>query len=141
MIKAFAERMLAHGYFPGLYSQKSFFYPNGEETTTLYDLEEISDICDIWLAHYFVTYPDGTEDYTEHINNNIDKYKDKFGIWQYQGDIYGYIGAMEGACDLNLGFRDYAKLIKQFGFNGFTIPEVEEEPEAPSPEPTPDPNP
>lgn len=151
IVQTFVEKMLESGYYAALYAQKSFIYTEeGASNSTLYNPDEIAHICDVWLAHYFVTYPDGTEDYTEHINNNIDKYKDKFGIWQYQGDIYGYIDAMDGACDLNLGFRDYAKLIKQFGFNGFTIPEVEEDPETPTPEepspepepePTPDPNP
>ena len=135
IVKAFAERMLEHGYFPGLYSQRSFIYTNDpDNNSTLYNPDEIANICDVWLAHYWVSYPDGSEDYTEHINNNIDNYKDKFGIWQYQGDVYGYLGAMDGACDLNLGFRDYPALIKLYGFNGFTVPEIEEEPEAPSPE-------
>ena len=153
IISTFMKEILNNGYYPAFYSSLSFVrdFCEGNEFLANHD---------IWIAHwaYSDNPPHSFEDYADFINEKIDNYKTLYSMWQYQGDVYQYLddgnpetpAIIEGMCDFNLSLRDFERIIKQYGFNGFTIPEVEEDPETPTPEepspepepePTPDPNP
>lgn len=93
--KAFFEVMENAGYFVGLYSSKAYLESHFTESLrTRYA---------VWLAHYGV---------------KKSSYSGQYGIWQYSstGKVYG----ISGNVDMNEGYIDYAKIIKNAGLNGFS---------------------
>lgn len=95
--KAFLATMQASGYYTMLYTYKSFL----QSYLNIADLAEY----DLWLAHYTK-------------NNAASDYTGNYGMWQYAGDT-GTCPGVTGACDLNVAFIDYAKVIRAAGLNGF----------------------
>ena len=108
MIYAFMTEMVNHNYYPGLYTNNNLLYNvfHTEETLTLYD---------IWYARYA---PDDSS-IDQFVEDNIVDFSSKYSMWQYMGDVYGFGGIIEGACDINYAFKDYPSHIKKYGFNGY----------------------
>lgn len=108
-IVAFCETLEQLGYFVGVYASKYWFSKLGKDKLKPY-LH--------WLAWWTSTEP--TEK-TAGVN---------FGIWQF-----GSVKVKGKNIDGNIAYKDYAKIIKEGGFNGFnTKPQPEPQPE-PKPEP------
>ena len=98
----FMTTMVDNGYYPGLYTNNNFLYNvfNNEKTLRLYD---------VWYARY-----------TSVTDERLLEYSGLYSMWQYEGNVEGYAnGAVEGMCDLNYTFKNYPKIIKEFGFNGY----------------------
>lgn len=91
MCKAFLEEIEAAGYYPMLYSNKAWL-------TNFLDMEQLKDY-DVWLAQW----------------NTVPTYDGPFGIWQYSSK--GIVSGIDGYVDLNLAYKDYAKIIRQGGYN------------------------
>lgn len=64
---------------------------------------------DLWIAYYGKTQAG-----ISNILGNV-----SYGMWQYIGDEGRCVG-VQGACDRNYCYRDYPKIIKSAGLNGFT---------------------
>lgn len=106
---AFVEEMLAQGYYPGLYTNNHFI---NEVFTT----DKALALFDVWYARY----PGPTTDVDEFVNKNIVEFSSLYSMWQYQGDVEGYLnGVVEGACDFNYAFKDYPSIIKAQKLNGY----------------------
>lgn len=90
---AFCEKLENNGYYVSLYCNPNWIdYILIKDRLTEYDK---------WLAHWTST----------------PKYDNNFGgLWQYG---LGTCLGIEGDCDVNYSYRDYPKIIKKAGLNGF----------------------
>ena len=91
--KAFCERMESYGYYVCIYSSKYWF--------NTYFTDEIFNKYDIWLAEW----------------SEKPTCKKSFGIWQKSSK--GSVSGITGNVDLNESYRDYTKIMKNNGLNGF----------------------
>lgn len=105
---SFMQRAVELGFYPGLYTNNNMLYNiyNSEKTLRLYD---------VWFARYAA---DGV-DVDSFVDRNIDEYSKTYSMWQYMGDVYGFGGAVSGACDVNYAFKNYPEIMKKYGFNGY----------------------
>ena len=93
--RAFLERIAEQGYYPMLYSYKSF-------AETLLNMDGLKDF-DFWLAHY----------------TSQTSYTGPYTVWQYSAK-----GAVDGICgdvDLNWCYTDYPTLIPEEGRTGLSV--------------------
>lgn len=93
MCKAFCDILEKAGYFVGIYMSRS---PAQTHLT-----DAIVHKYALWLAEY---------------NSNLN-WNGDVGIWQNSST--GNIVGISGDVDTNIGYVDYAKIIKDGGFNGF----------------------
>lgn len=107
VVVAFLEAVKDAGYYPCLYSNLNWL-------VNYLDASRINGHYDIWLAQW----------------NDKPTYDGDFGIWQYTSD--GTVSGISGRVDRDISYRDYDKLIKDKGLNGYG---------GTKPEPTPDPEP
>ncbi|MGN1340141.1 MAG: glycoside hydrolase family 25 protein [Oscillospiraceae bacterium] len=91
IVKAFLDEIKAAGYYGMLYSNKTWL-------TQYLDMPELSDY-EVWLAQW----------------NTVPTYTGDFGIWQYSSK--GIVSGIDGYVDLNLSYKNYAKIIKNGGWN------------------------
>ncbi len=97
---AFMDEMAADGWLTGLYSCRSWF-------DSKYELSRITGSYECWIAQYFSS---GTyEAYTQYTAN--------YGMWQYSAS--GEVDGVPGNADMNVCFRDYPAICRQYGFNGY----------------------
>ncbi len=89
--KAFLEEIENAGYYAMIYSNKTWL-------TTYLDMNVLKDY-DVWLAQW----------------NTVPTYKGHFGMWQYSSK--GIVSGIDGYVDLNIAYKDYAKVIRQNGLN------------------------
>lgn len=92
--KAFLDEISAAGYYAMLYSNKSWL-------TQYLDMSQLSGY-EVWLAQW----------------NTVPTYKGDFGVWQYS--CKGIVSGIDGYVDMNLSYKNYAKLIKKGGYNKLT---------------------
>lgn len=98
MCFAFCNRMIEHGYFPGIYC-------NQDWAENILHTEQLITLYDVWLARYNLALPD-------------DYYDSLYGMWQYTET--GTVGGVDGDADLNYCYKNYPAIIKKYGFNGYT---------------------
>ncbi len=91
LAKAFLEEIEAAGYYGMIYANKHWL-------TTYIDMTALSDY-EVWLAQW----------------NTVPTYGGDFGIWQYSAK--GIVSGIDTYVDLNLSYKDYAKIIKEGGYN------------------------
>lgn len=91
IVKAFLDEVSAAGYYAMLYSNKSWL-------TTYLDMSKLSGY-EVWLAQW----------------NTVPTYSGDFGMWQYT--CKGIVSGIDGYVDLNLSYKNYAKIIKKGGYN------------------------
>lgn len=104
-IKAFCETAQRAGYYAGIYAGRAWF------KTQLNDSE--LEPFDHWVAHW--------------VNRTGPAYAGRFGIWQYTN--YGSCAGIGGRVDLNRGYINYPKIIREKGLNGWgNEPQPEPEP-------------
>jgi GH25 family lysozyme M1 (1,4-beta-N-acetylmuramidase) len=94
MIRAFCGALEKAGYWVGLYTSRSVL------TTHIED--DIKNRYAIWAAEWGAKL----------------NYSGSVGIWQYSDK--GRVDGITGAVDLDEGYIDYAKLVKERGLNGFS---------------------
>ena len=94
MIRAFCEVLEKAGYWVGLYTSRSVLGTHIED--------DIKTRYAIWAAEW----------------NSKLNYSGAVGIWQYSDK--GRVDGISGAVDLDEGYIDYTKLVKERGLNGFT---------------------
>lgn len=92
--KAFMKTMQARGYYAGLYSYTNF--ANG-----YLNMNELTEY-DFWVADYRASVG----------------YKGSYGMWQ--NSAKGKIDGISTVVDTNICYKDYPKIIKDAGLNGFT---------------------
>ena len=97
---AFLDDMAADGWLVGLYSCKSWL-DNRLET------EKICERYECWMAQYL---SDGTYDI-------YDRYDGMYGMWQYSSS--GSVDGVPGYTDMDVCFKDYPSICRQYGFNGY----------------------
>lgn len=90
--EAFLSEVKAAGYYPMIYSYKNWLELN-------LDMDKLSEY-EVAVAEWNVEAP---------------TYKRPYGIWQYscKGKIFG----INGDVDLDLCYKDYAKIIREGGYN------------------------
>ena len=93
--------MVENGYYPGLYTNNKFLYE-------IFNTERALRLYDVWLAHWINDYED-----------LVYEYSSLYSMWQYQGDVEGFAGAVEGMCDINYAFKNYPAIMKKHGYNGY----------------------
>ena len=98
---AFLDEMAKDGWLVGLYSCKSWL-------ENKMDTAKICKTYECWMAHFV---SDGTY-------NIYDRYDEVYGMWQYSPS--GSVDGVEGGVDMNVAFKDYPAICRQFGFNGYT---------------------
>ena len=93
IVQAFCDEIEKAGYYVGLYCSTHYL--------TNYISESVRNRYAIWCAQY----------------NDSCTYRGNYGIWQSgTGKIYG----IDGDCDIDHGYLDYPKIIKNAGLNGFS---------------------
>lgn len=90
--EAFLSEVKAAGYYPMIYSYKNWLELN-------LDMDKLSEY-EVALAEWNVTTP---------------TYKRPYGIWQYS--CKGKVLGIDGDVDLDLCYKDYAKFIRENGYN------------------------
>ena len=93
MIRAFCEVLEKAGYWVGLYTSRSVLATHIED--------DIKTRYALWAAEWGAKL----------------NYSGPVGIWQYSDK--GRVDGITGAVDLDEGYVDYAKLVKERGLNGF----------------------
>lgn len=89
--KAFLDEVKAAGYYPMIYANKSWLTYN-------LDMSQLSDY-EVWLAQWYT----------------VPTYLGDFGIWQYS--CKGVVTGIDTYVDLNLAYKNYAKIIRDGGYN------------------------
>ncbi len=89
--KAFLDEVKAAGYYPMIYANKSWL-------TNYLDMSKLSEY-EVWLAQW----------------NTVPTYLGEFGIWQYSAK--GIVSGIDTYVDLNLSYKDYAKIIREGKYN------------------------
>ena len=102
MTVRFVGRLQSEGYFCGV-------YVNNNWLMNLLDTERITTYFDVWYARYK----------SENIEDWNESWGDRYGMWQYTDK--GEIGEHECLFDMNFVYRDYPTLIKEWGYNGFSV--------------------
>ncbi len=89
--KVFIEEIRNAGYYPMIYSYAKWF----EDYMDMSTLD-----CEVWVAHWNVPKP---------------SYNGTYGMWQYS--CKGKVSGIDVDVDLNVSFKDYAKIIREGGYN------------------------
>jgi lysozyme len=92
IVTSFCSRVEQAGYYVCLYS-------NPDWIQNRLDMERLKRF-DLWLAHYSDTPG-----------------RDGIGMWQYSSS--GKVNGIGSAVDLDIAYRDYPKIMKQSGLNGY----------------------
>ena len=100
MCRTFIERLQENKYFCGLYVSYNWLY-------NLLNTSMTSTYFDVWIARYW--------DHTSVWNEEI--MRTRTGLWQYSDS--GEIGTHACEFDMNVAFKDYPSIIKEWGLNGF----------------------
>lgn len=97
---AFLDEMAADGWLVGLYSCKSWL-------DYKMDTEKICKKYECWMAQYL---SDGSY-------SAYDRYDEVYGMWQYSSS--GSVPGVPGGVDMDVCFKDYPSICKEYGFNGY----------------------
>lgn len=89
--QVFIEEVRKAGYYPMIYSFTNWY-------ENYMDMKALD--CEVWVAHWNVPKP---------------SYKGTYGMWQYSSE--GKVSGIDVVVDLNVCFKDYAKIIRDGGYN------------------------
>lgn len=101
MCDAFIGRVQSAGWFCGL-------YVNNEWLVNILQTDHITSYFDVWYARWMIGKAPEWND---------EKFGVRMGMWQYTAE--GEVEGREAVVDLNVAFKDYPSLIKQYHLNGF----------------------
>lgn len=93
MARVFIDEIKAAGYYPMLYSSTNWL-------DSCLDMDRLSDV-EIWVADW----------------RGYCGYTGEHGMWQYG---VAQVSGIEGEVDVNISYKDYAKIIKKGGYNHLT---------------------
>lgn len=96
----FLDDMAADGWLVGLYSCKSWL-------DYKMDTGKICAKYECWMAQYL---SDGSYDL-------YDRYDEVYGMWQYSSS--GSVDGVPGGVDMDVCFKDYPSICREYGFNGY----------------------
>lgn len=96
----FLEILSGEGWLTGIYSCKSWL-------ETKFHTETIGATYECWMAQFVSS---GTYDI-------YDRYDEVYGMWQYS--CTGTVAGVPGGVDMNVCFKDYPGICRQYGFNGY----------------------
>ena len=96
----FLEILSAEGWLVGFYSCKSWL-------ESKFDTAAIGATYECWMAQFVSS---GTYDI-------YDRYDEVYGMWQYS--CTGSVDGVPGGVDMNVCFKDYPGICRQYGFNGY----------------------
>ena len=100
MAQTYMSALVDGGYFPGLYTNNNFLYSK-------YNEEKVLGLYEVWYARYrYNDYLDFEQSYST-----------TYSMWQYSDR--GYIDGIYGDVDINLAFKDYPSMMKEYGYNGY----------------------
>lgn len=99
--KAFCSRIEQSGYYVCIYTNSNWL------ENYLYK-DELLNNYDLWLAHWYADSP-----------------KYQCGIWQHSDK--GEINGINGKVDLNVSYKNYPRIMKIKGLNGFKSSEQQKE--------------
>lgn len=100
MCIAFIEKLQSNGYFCGLYTNPNWL-------TYILEADRLTPYFDIWLARWTLSgEPNWPDSFGEHT-----------GLWQYTNG--GTVGTHTCYFDMNISYKDYPRLIKDWGYNGY----------------------
>ncbi len=91
MVEAFIEVLMEEGYYPMIYSYKSWFESYLDMT--------VLDKYAVWLAQWAAA----------------PSFNSGFYIWQYSNK--GKVNGIGGDVDLNISYRNFPKILKSYGLN------------------------
>lgn len=91
MARVFIDEIKAAGYYPMLYSSTNWL-------NNSFDMDRLSDV-ELWVADW----------------RGYCGYTGEYGMWQY--GVIAQVSGIEGEVDANIGYKDYAKIIRDGGFN------------------------
>jgi len=92
LVEAFFDVLKENGYFPMVYSYKSFLEDNVDR--------RILDTYSIWVAHW-------------HVRSTT--YRGDYHIWQYTEK--GRVSGIRGDVDLSVGYYDFPTILTKHGLN------------------------
>ena len=95
LVKTFCDKIEKAGYFAGLYISS--------DPLKNYITEEVAKRYALWIADY----------------NGRCSYDGEYGIWQYSSS--GRIDGISGNVDMDISYVDYPRIIKDGGFNGYSV--------------------
>ncbi len=96
----FLEILSEEGWLVGFYSCKSWL-------ENKFDTAAIGATYECWMAQFVSS---GTYDI-------YDRYDEVYGMWQYS--CTGTVDGVPGGVDMNVCFKDYPGICRQYGFNGY----------------------
>lgn len=91
MARVFIDEIKAAGYYPMLYTSTNWL-------ESFFDMDKLSDV-DLWIADW----------------RGYCGYMGDYGMWQYGAEAK--VAGIEGEVDANICYKDYAKIIKEGGYN------------------------
>lgn len=110
MCYTFCELMIENGYFPGVYA-------NNRWLKNFFDTEELCTYFDVWFARYPQDSVDGSAKiYLEDWDYELEE-ATSYGMWQFTES--GRVNGVDGNVDLNIAYKDYPSIIKEYGYNGY----------------------
>lgn len=99
IIRTFMATMQDAGYYTLLYM------PGSAISRLYHHAPEIMGAYDAWVARW---------------GADSAGYAGSCGIWQYKVSDSGSVPGVNGKCDMNYAYRDYPRIIKSQGFNGWS---------------------
>lgn len=109
LVRGWCETLEAGGYFPGVYSIRSFLRKLDDDVLEKYDH---------WVAHVKSDSASG-----EQYNWNSLDYSDEFSMWQYAWYGRNYDGVSLNMLDVNVSYKDYPAIMEKYGYNNCGSPE------------------
>lgn len=100
MCVTFIEKLQLNGYFGAIYANNNWL-------VNLLHTETITTYFDVWLARWTLS---GEANWGSSFGTRM-------GMWQYS--CTGKIGSHSCDFDMNVAFKDYPSLIKEWGYNGY----------------------
>ncbi len=100
MCVTFIEKLQINGYFGAIYSNNNWL-------VNLLHTQTITTYFDVWLARWTLS---GEANWGSTFGTRT-------GMWQYTDK--GTIGSHTCNFDMNVAFKDYPSLIKEWGYNGY----------------------
>ena len=100
MCEVFIKKMQQNGYFCGL-------YVNDDWLIKRLHTEKVTTYFDVWYARWTAS---GEPEWKE-------SFGQKTGLWQYTDG--GSLEGITGRFDLNIAYKDYPAIIKEYHLNGF----------------------
>ncbi len=115
MCLTFFSALQKEGYYTGLYVNNKFLF-------NVMQTENMIDLFEIWYARYpssdsVVWDSEDLESYVW----NIEKYGEHLGMWQFSQT--GELSPISTEVDFNCAYKDYPSLIKNNGFNNYSLPD------------------